>query len=161
MYKIVFKPMVGAAGFQHSNPSVLCTSALLGSLSVFEQTTMADLRAKSKLLTGYLEHLLRTEITTTRTASTAGSTPAGSQPERVLDIITPQDPEQRGAQLSLVFRGEGKMMEIFDRLMQNAIIGDERKPDVIRVAPAPLYCRFEDVRFFVIELKKLVAEVYA
>ncbi|KAG0234162.1 Kynureninase (L-kynurenine hydrolase) [Actinomortierella wolfii] len=138
-----FKPMAGAAGFQHSNPSVLCTSALLGSLSVFEKTSMEELRAKSKLLTAYLHHLLTTEISTA-----------------ILEIITPDDPEQRGAQLSLVFK-DGKMMEIFDRLCANAIIGDERKPDVIRVAPAPLYCRFEDVRFFVSELKALVAEVYA
>jgi kynureninase len=136
--------MAGAAGFQHSNPSVLCTSALLGSLSVFEKTNMEELRAKSKLLTAYLHHLLTTEFSA----------------ERHLDIITPTDPEQRGAQLSLVFK-KGKMMEIFDRLCANAIIGDERKPDVIRIAPAPLYCRFEDVRFFVTELKTLVAEVYA
>ncbi|KAF9163212.1 Kynureninase (L-kynurenine hydrolase) [Actinomortierella ambigua] len=138
-----FDMVNGAAGFQHSNPSVLCTSALLGSLSVFEQTTMEDLRAKSKLLTAYLFHLLTTEFSAA-----------------ILEIITPTDPEQRGAQLSLVFKG-GKMMDIFDRLCAKAIIGDERKPDVIRVAPAPLYCRFEDVRFFVSELKALVAELYA
>ncbi|KAK3838825.1 MAG: pyridoxal phosphate-dependent transferase [Linnemannia gamsii] len=137
-----FKPIAGAAGFQHSNPSVLTTSALLGSLSVFEKTTMKDMRAKSLLLTGYLYHLLTTEFTTD-----------------VLDIITPADPEQRGAQLSLVFK-RGKMMEIFEGLSKRAIIGDERKPDVIRIAPTPLYTRFEDVRLFIVALKELVAEVY-
>ncbi|KAG0365085.1 kynureninase [Gamsiella multidivaricata] len=137
-----FKPIPGAAGFQHSNPSVLTTSALLGSLSVFEKTTMQDMRAKSYLLTGYLYHLLITEFSTD-----------------VLDIITPSDPEQRGCQLSLVFK-RGKMMEIFEELAKKAIIGDERKPDVIRVAPTPLYSRFEDVRRFVVELKELVKEIY-
>ncbi|KAG0042785.1 Kynureninase (L-kynurenine hydrolase) [Gryganskiella cystojenkinii] len=139
----VFKPMPGAAGFQHSNPSVLTTSALLGSLSVFEQTSMKEMRQKSFLLTGYLHHLLTTEFSTD-----------------VLEIITPTDPEQRGCQLSLVFK-RGKMMEIFDGLAARAIIGDERKPDVIRIAPTPLYSRFEDVRRFVVELKELVTEKYA
>ncbi|KAG0028945.1 Kynureninase (L-kynurenine hydrolase) [Podila clonocystis] len=138
----VFKPMEGAAGFQHSNPSVLTTSALLGSLSVFEQTTMTEMRQKSYLLTGYLYHLLTTEFS-----------------KDVLDIITPAEPEHRGAQLSLVFK-RGKMMEVFDGLAKRGIIGDERKPDVIRIAPTPLYTRFEDVRQFVVELKKLVAELY-
>lgn len=134
--------MAGAAGFQHSNPSVLTTSALLGSLSVFEQTSMQEMRKKSLLLTGYLHQLLTTEFST-----------------EVLDIITPVDPEHRGCQLSLVFK-RGKMMEIFDGLAARAIIGDERKPDVIRIAPTPLYSRFEDVRRFVVELKELVAEKY-
>ncbi|KAF9425275.1 Kynureninase (L-kynurenine hydrolase) [Podila epigama] len=138
----VFKPMEGAAGFQHSNPSVLTTSALLGSLSVFEKTSMSAMRQKSFLLTGYLYHLLTTEISSD-----------------ALDILTPADPEQRGAQLSLVF-AHGKMMEIFDGLASRGIIGDERKPDVIRIAPTPLYTRFEDVRLFVVELKALVAEFY-
>ncbi|KAI1316521.1 Kynureninase (L-kynurenine hydrolase) [Mortierella claussenii] len=137
-----FKPIAGAAGFQHSNPSVLTTSALLGSLSVFEKTTMQEMRAKSLLLTGYLHHLLTTHF-----------------PTEVLEIITPQDPDQRGCQLSLVFK-RGKMMEIFEGLAAKAIIGDERKPDVIRVAPTPLYTRFEDVRQFVFELMQLVGEVY-
>lgn len=142
LYQLVFKPMEGAAGFQHSNPSVLTTSALLGSLSVFEKTTMTEMRQKSYLLTGYLYHLLTTEFS-----------------KDVLEIITPAEPEHRGAQLSLVFK-RGKMMEVFDGLAKRGIIGDERKPDVIRIAPTPLYTRFEDVRQFVVELKKLVAEIY-
>ncbi|KAF9105519.1 Kynureninase (L-kynurenine hydrolase) [Mortierella sp. AM989] len=138
----VFKPMTGAAGFQHSNPSVLTTSALLGSLSVFEMTSIQEMRAKSLLLTGYLYHLLTTEIS-----------------KDVLEIITPTDPEQRGCQLSLVFK-RGKMIDIFEGLAAKGIIGDERKPDVIRVAPTPLYSRFEDVRQFVVELKELIATIY-
>ncbi|KAF9426531.1 Kynureninase (L-kynurenine hydrolase) [Entomortierella beljakovae] len=138
----VFKPIPGAAGFQHSNPSVLTTSALLGSLTVFEMTTMQEMRTKSYLLTGYLYHLLTTEFS-----------------KDTLDIITPADPEQRGCQLSLVFKN-GKMMEIFEGMEARGIIGDERRPDVIRVAPTPLYNRFEDVRRFVVELKELIAEAY-
>ncbi|KAG0246335.1 pyridoxal phosphate-dependent transferase [Mortierella sp. GBAus27b] len=137
-----FKPMAGAAGFQHSNPSVLTTTALLGSLSVFEKTSMQDMRAKSYLLTGYLYHLLVTEFSS-----------------NVLEIITPADPEQRGSQLSLVFK-RGKMIEIFEGLEARGIVGDERKPDVIRVAPTALYTRFEDVRKFVVELKDLVTVIY-
>ncbi|KAF9365346.1 Kynureninase (L-kynurenine hydrolase) [Mortierella sp. NVP85] len=137
-----FKPMAGAAGFQHSNPSVLTTTALLGSLSVFEKTSLQDMRAKSYLLTGYLFHLLTTEFS-----------------KDVLEIITPADPEQRGCQLSLLFK-QGKMIKVFDGLIARAIVGDERKPDVIRVAPTSLYSRFEDVRKFVVELKELVAQIY-
>jgi len=103
---------------------------------------MTEMRAKSLLLTGYLYHLLTTEFTSD-----------------ILEIITPADPAQRGAQLSLVFK-RGKMMQIFEGLEKRAIIGDERKPDVIRIAPTPLYSRFEDVRFFVANLKELVAEIY-
>lgn len=103
---------------------------------------MTDMRKKSLLLTGYLYHLLTTEFST-----------------EVLEIITPADPAQRGAQLSLVFK-RGKMMDIFEGLSKRAIIGDERKPDVIRIAPTPLYTRFEDVRLFVENLKELVAEFY-
>ncbi|KAG0306872.1 Kynureninase (L-kynurenine hydrolase) [Dissophora globulifera] len=105
-----FKPIPGAAGFQHSNPSVLASTALLGSLSVFEKTSMQEMRAKSYLLTGYLYHLLTTEFTSD-----------------ILEIITPTDPEQRGCQLSLVFK-DGKMMEVFDELSARGVIGDERKP---------------------------------
>jgi len=139
---VEFKPMAGAAGFQHSNPSVLTTTALLGSLSVFEKTSLQDMRAKSYLLTGYLYHLLTTEFS-----------------KDVLEIISPADPEQRGCQLSLLFK-QGKMIKIFDGLVARAIVGDERKPDVIRVAPTSLYSRFEDVRKFVVELKELVAQIY-
>jgi len=57
-----FVPMIGAAGFQQSNPCVLAVVALLGSLNVFSKTSMTNLRAKSLLLTAYLEHLLTTEV---------------------------------------------------------------------------------------------------
>ncbi|KAK9240193.1 pyridoxal phosphate-dependent transferase [Lipomyces kononenkoae] len=133
----------GAAGFQLSNPSVLDTMALLGSLTVFGNYTMTALRAKSVALTGYLETILLSRF-----------------PDRPFSIITPSDPDQRGAQLSLAF--DGDMMEEVNQVLQdNGVTCDERKPDVIRIAPTPLYNSFEDVWEFVEELRKAVDVVLA
>ena len=126
----VFQGVVGARQYRVSNPSVLNTIALLGSLSVFNMTSMQQLRTKSILLTGYLEHLLDVV----------------ASPH--LKIITPRDPSQRGCQLSVLIHGKD-MMKIFHALLQHGIVCDERKPDVIRVSPVPLYNSFEDVRRFV------------
>ncbi|KAJ8103874.1 pyridoxal phosphate-dependent transferase [Lipomyces tetrasporus] len=137
------KVQYGAAGFQLSNPSVLDTIALLGSLTVFRKYTMKALRAKSVALTGYLETLLLSRF-----------------PDKPFLIITPSDPEQRGAQLSLAF-ADGMMDEVNQVLQENGVTCDERKPDVIRVAPTPLYNSFEDVWVFVDQLRKAVDIVFA
>lgn len=130
-----FIPIPGAAGFQLSNPSVLDLSAVMASLSVFDRTTMDRLRAKSLRLTGYLE-LLLTQV---------------EHPPYT--IITPRDPAQRGAQLSL--RLEACVMDRVLQFLDNeAVIVDERKPDVIRVAPSPLYNSFEDCWRFASIFKK-------
>ncbi|KAI5782736.1 pyridoxal phosphate-dependent transferase [Geopyxis carbonaria] len=143
-----FTPAPGAAGYQLSNPSILALTALRASLSVYAETTMTAVRTKSEHITGYLEHLLHTLLTTH--SSTAA-------PFR---IITPADPRQRGAQLSLLFR-EGLMMPVFKKLESEGVVVDERKPDVIRVAPVPLYTRFEDVWVFVDVLRRAIEEVEA
>jgi kynureninase len=131
-----FKCIPGAAGYRLSNPSVLTVIALKASLDVFEKTSMEQLCAKSKDLTGYLERLLDSKI-----------------PKDQVKIITPADPKQRGCQLSLLF-AEGLMLKVFNHLCNVGIVCDERKPNVIRVAPAPLYNTFQDVWIFVNELKK-------
>ncbi|KAF4545028.1 putative kynureninase protein [Lasiodiplodia theobromae] len=129
-----FVPIPGAAGFQLSNPSALDTTALLASLSVFAKTSVADLRAKSLRLTAYLEHLL--------------FTPTGDADARPYSLITPRNPDERGAQLSLLLR-PGLLERVMEELEHKGVVVDERRPDVVRVAPAPLYNGFADVWRFV------------
>jgi len=107
---------------------------------------MSSLRTKSVHLTGYLEHLLRTTF------------PCSLAPHPPFKIITPSDPQQRGAQLSLCFR-EGLMLPIYEILHDKGIVVDERKPDVIRVAPLPMYNSFEDCWRFVDALSQAVVTV--
>lgn len=138
-----FVPAPGAAGWQVSNPSVINLIALEAALEVYNETDMQTLRQKSLETTGYLEWLLEEEF---------------KGEERVWEIITPRDERQRGAQLSLAFR-EGVMMKVFKVLEREGVTVDERKPDVIRVAPVPMYNSFGDCWRFVKELKKAVKEV--
>jgi kynureninase len=126
-----FIPMPGADGWQLSNFPVLSGAALLASLQVFEKAGIYNLRKKSVLLTGYLEFLLN-QITNLRES---------------FSVITPTDPMQRGCQLSILMHQNGK--SVFQKLTRAGIIADWREPGVIRVAPVPLYNRFEDVFKFV------------
>lgn len=122
-----FKPMAGADGWQLSNFPVLTGAAQLASLEIFDDAGMNALRKKSILLTGFLEFLLN-------------SIP---ESKNYFTIITPPDPKQRGCQLSLLMKKIGK--KVFDKITKAGIIADWREPDVIRVAPVPLYNSFEDV----------------
>ena len=128
-----FHPVGGAAGFQLSNPSILDITSLSASLEVFQLAGgIQPLRAKSLKLTAFLETLLNEMSETDRA---------------LFRIITPSDPDQRGAQLSILL-AEGLLETVMKELETRAVIVDERKPDVIRVAPAPLYNSFSDcVRF--------------
>lgn len=110
-------------------------NAILASLEVFSDATMPAIRKKSVELTAYLERLLL-------------SYPTNNGESRPFSIITPSDPAQRGAQLS-VRLAPGLMEEVFSRLQANGIILDERKPDVIRIAPSPLYNTFSEIWAFV------------
>lgn len=138
-----FVPMPGAAGFQLSNPSVLDTTALLASLSVFARTSMRDLRAKSLRLTAYLEHLL-----------------FGGEEKRPYSLITPRSPEERGAQLSVLLE-PGLLDAVMRELEEQGVVVDERRPDVVRVAPAPLYNGFGDVWRFVKVFKEACRKAVA
>ncbi|KAI9106257.1 pyridoxal phosphate-dependent transferase [Phlyctochytrium arcticum] len=134
----IFRPIPGPQGYRLSNPSILTTTALLASLQIFSKTSMEDLRAKSVLLTGYLDILLA-DLSESITKAT------GQSPFRVL---TPAQPADRGCQLSIQFFG-GVLDRVLENLECNAVVVDERKPDVVRVAPAPLYNQFTEVWEFV------------
>ncbi|WP_340202950.1 kynureninase [Ascidiimonas sp. W6] len=123
-----FDPMDGAEAWQLSNAPILATAPYLASLELFEEVGMPALIAKSKLLTSYLEFILH-EVDKEVKAS--------------FEIITP---EERGCQLSVFLHGEGKA--IFNYLMEQGVITDWREPNVIRLAPAPFYCSFEDMYKF-------------
>lgn len=123
-----FKPMYGADGWQLANTNVLALAAHQAALEMFDEAGMDRLRKKSELLTGYLEFLI-------------GQTNTG-----VLEIITPKNPKERGCQLSLLVHKGGK--NVFDEFYKNGIVGDWRHPNVIRVAPTPLYNSFMDVYKF-------------
>jgi len=120
-----FVPQRGAASWQMSNAPVFNMVAHNASLDLFEKAGMKELREKSERLTGYLEYLLRQISNLT------------------FEIITPSDPAQRGCQISMLFAENGRA--VFEYLTANGVIADWREPNVIRVAPVPLYNTFEDV----------------
>lgn len=132
-----FEPIPGAAGFQLSNPSVADLTAVRASLDVFKQTSIDELRQKSLNLTRYLEESL--DALAAEQERTIGS---------CFSIITPHEPEQRGAQISVLLK-PGMLDSIMESLEEAGVVLDERKPDVIRVAPAPLYNTYEDVFNFI------------
>ena len=115
--------------------------ALRASLDVFAKTDMAALRQKSIALTGYMEHILQPLVD-----------------QGHFSILTPRDPSERGAQLSLFF-DQAMMEEVFPRLGLRGVICDDRKPNVIRVGPAPLYNTFEEVWEFVMVLREILADL--
>ena len=133
-----FDVLPGAEGWQLSNPSILSMAAIRASLDVFESAGFENLIRKSRQLTGYMEYLLE-QLKDVR-----------------IRIITPKDPDQRGAQLSIQVVDADKSLH--SRLTEAGVICDWREPDVIRVAPAPLYNSFEDVYIFVERLKKILNE---
>lgn len=134
-----FKPMPGVDGWQTSNVPILQAAAHLAALEIFHRAGMNRLRDKSKLLTGYLEYLLE-QI---------------DPEQKFFSVITPGDPEARGCQLSIYMK-TGK--EPFSKLITKGVIADWREPDVIRIAPTPLYNSFEDVFAFAQKFKQALHE---
>ncbi|HEU4948578.1 MAG TPA: kynureninase [Kribbella sp.] len=121
------RPPATADAWQVSNPPIFSMSPVRTSLEVFDRIGMTALRERSIRLTGYLERLLD-----------------GITPGRPLEIVTPRDPQQRGAQLSLRIRSGGAG-ELSRRLRHaDGVIADSREPDILRLAPAPLYSTYHD-----------------
>jgi kynureninase len=127
-----FVPMEGAEGWQLSNAPVLGMAAHWASLSIFEEVGMETLNQKSKVMTGFLEFLL--DDISERYAQKCR-----------FEIITPREISRRGCQLSILIHGEGKAL--FNFITEEGIVADWREPNVIRVAPVPLYNSYEDVFF--------------
>ena len=130
-----FVPVQAADAWQLSNPPILALAPLDASLEIFEQATMEAIREKSVELTRYLEQLI-------------------GMLDGAVEVLTPSDPARRGAQLSLRVHGDARAL--FERLKESGVVCDIRPPDAIRIAPAPLYTRFEDVRQFASILKEVL-----
>jgi kynureninase len=123
-----FTPIAGAEGWQISNPPILSTAPLLASLEIFKRADIRRLRAKSILLTDFLQKLVE------------GLLPG------LVEIITPAAAADRGCQLSLrIAKPAREARRCHERMTAAGVIGDWREPDVIRFAPAPLYNSFSDV----------------
>lgn len=152
-----FSPIPGAAGWQLSNPSVADMTLVRASLDVHNMTSMNELREKSLKLTRYLEELLHiisgNELDQDNTETYRDVEKVG---KGTFEIITPSDPKQRGAQLSIKL-APGLLDEVMKVLEEEGVIIDERRPDVIRVAPAPLYNNWSDVLNFVNAFRKACA----
>ena len=133
-----FQPMVGSDGWQLSNANVLSMAAQKASLDIFLAAGIENLRKKSLLLTGYLNYLLL------ELAADSG----------IFQVITPEDHESHGCQLSLFFHDRGK--HVFQALSDQLIIVDWREPNCIRATPVPLYNSFQEVFEFSQALKKLL-----
>jgi len=180
-----YSPLPGAAGWQFSNPSVIDVVSLLSSLRIFQfckrylrrdqqgghlegesKSCMESLREKSIDLTGYLELLLQSsrfysppDQLPPTPASEEDDDDTSTKEKLKFTIITPSDPERRGCQLSLLFTPPSTMQVVFDRLRNRGILGDERKPGVIRFGPTPLYNTFEDVRETATSLEEVLIEL--
>jgi kynureninase len=127
-----FVPMESAAAWQMSNAQILPMAVHWASLEIFDEVGMDKLKVKSDKLTAFLEYLIL-------------------QNDFGFQIITPSNPDERGCQLSLLTGADGKAL--FKKLQDNGVILDWREPNVIRIAPVPLYNSFEDVWRFVEILK--------
>ena len=135
-----FRAAQGADAWQVSNPPILAAAPLVASLMVFTAAGMERLREKSVALTGFMDELLR---------------PLAPR----LTIITPRDSAARGCQLSIrIAGGAGPGRRVFEGLRASGVVCDWRSPDVIRVAPVPLYNRFEDAWQFAQELGQALRE---
>lgn len=130
-----FKPVPSADAWQLSNPPILSLAALKASLAIFDEVGMEALRVKSVKLTAYLQYLLDE---------------MGAQSG--MEVITPREPPARGCQLSILAHERPK--ELFETLQAAGVIADYREPNVVRVAPVPLYNTFHEVWRFAQMLKR-------
>ena len=123
-----FVPMIGADGWQLSTPTILAMACHRAALEITDKAGVENLRKKSIKLTEYLRFILGE---------------FNQKNGKILNIITPVNPEESGCQTSILVEKNGK--QLFDKLILNRIIGDWREPNVIRLSPVPLYNTFEDI----------------
>jgi kynureninase len=124
-----FEPIQTAEGWQLSNAPVLSMAAHKASLDIFKDAGIDKLHAKRKRLTAFL-HFVLNDIN-------------ARQEKKIINIITPETENERGCQVSILMEAKGK--EVFNALTKQGVVADWREPNVIRVAPVPLYNSFEDV----------------
>lgn len=136
-----FNPMKGAEGWQLSNAPVLGMAAHLASLDIFEEAGMERIGEKRDLMTAYMEFVIDDISEKNKERCT-------------FELITPRDKTKRGAQLSIMAKGQGKAL--FDALSAEGVVADWREPNVIRIAPAPLYNSYEDCYWFGQLLEKAI-----
>ena len=128
LYDPQFDPIDGAQGWQLSNPPILSTAPLLASLDIFNRAGMPALRKKSIALTGFMRQLIQQRL------------------PQLVEVITPDSPSERGCQLSLrIARPAAEAKRCQTLLTRAGVVGDWREPDVLRLAPIPLYNSFADV----------------
>lgn len=163
-----FQPYPGALSYRLSNtPGLLCPP-IKASLEIFQKTSISQLVEKCRLLTGYLEariiqqygypdESVQNGLAQNETDNSSGG--QVSAKHVYVEILTPSDLSQRGAQLSLSF--SVNITKVFTELMKRGVVCDERKPKVIRIAPVPLYCSFEDVHRFMKYLNEALHAAHA
>jgi kynureninase len=134
-----FNPIPTAEAWQLSNAPVLSMAPLLASLELFKEAGFSNLHQKAVKLTAYLEELLLDVKVETNNG---------------LKLLTPSDPQKRGCQLSIVVPGIGK--KVFEDITEAGVIADWREPDVIRVAPVPLYNTFTDAYHLATLIKEAI-----
>ena len=128
-----FQPLAGAEGWQLSNAPVLGMAAHLAALEIFEEAGMEKIGEKRDLITSYLEFVI-------------DSISEKYKEKCSFELITPRDKTQRGTQLSVKIMGQGA--ELFKRICELGVLADWREPNVIRLAPVPLYTSYEDCFHF-------------
>jgi kynureninase len=150
-----FVPREGADGWQISNPPIFSMAPVKASYDIFDEAGMVALREKSLKLTAYLEFLLTGAAGISPRDGSRASAPvsdptiaraeargSASSAENRIEIITPSDPDQRGCQLSLMIRDDAR--GVLKSLQDEGVLCDFREPNIIRVAPVPLYNTFHD-----------------
>ena len=138
-----FKAMPGAEGWQLSTPAFFLYAAHRAALEIFEEAGWDKILTKQKLLTGYLWYLLN-EVNS-------------SSGKKTIEFITPKNEKERGCQVSMLMLEKGK--QIYNGLMERGVFTDWREPNVIRLAPVPLYNTFEEVWRFADFLNSLIKKV--
>jgi kynureninase len=135
-----FKPDAGAAGWQLSTPSLLLYAAHKASLDIFEEAGWENIQVKRKLMNSYLWFILDQVNNNSHT--------------EIIQLITPRKEAERGCQVSMLIKENGR--NLYDGLMQQGIMVDWREPDVIRLAPVPLYNTFEELWRFGFVLENMI-----